>query len=106
MSGDSSSKLPAIIGAVVGTVALVALIALGVYRMREKQQQEEPEPPVEVDEAPRTAFRHESFMVLVKDAAQNFYAPGTQGAGAGTGAAAGLDRQNSTRSHHSQRSQH
>ncbi|KAF9360107.1 hypothetical protein BGX26_010544 [Mortierella sp. AD094] len=28
-----------------------------------------------MEEGPRTAFRHESFMALVKDAAKGFYAP-------------------------------
>ncbi|KAG0002795.1 hypothetical protein BGZ79_002297 [Entomortierella chlamydospora] len=28
-----------------------------------------------MEEGPRTAFRHESFMALVRDAAKGFYAP-------------------------------
>ncbi|KAF9949015.1 hypothetical protein BGZ72_009111 [Mortierella alpina] len=131
MSGSSSSSLPAVIGAIVGTIALVGLFALAAYRRREKRrdQEEQTRPNPEMDEAPRTAFRHESFMALVKDAAQGFYAPGTEGpprggqsgvrspsplgastavASAGTGAIVGgdLSRQTSGRSQNSQHSLH
>lgn len=120
-------------GAAVGSVALVGLVALGVYRRKERRRSDfdqmggplDPDGAVgvgmgaggraEMDEAPRTAFRHESFMALVKDAAQGFYAPGTTSpgpgpsplsaaAGAGAGAA-GLSRQTSGRSQNSQNSQ-
>ncbi|KAG0318688.1 hypothetical protein BGZ99_005505 [Dissophora globulifera] len=122
MSGASSSTLPTILGAVVGTVALGGLVALGVYRRRERRRTVEEytagaDQP-EMDEAPRTAFRHDSFMALVKDAAQGFYAPGTAspvpgavaGASAGTGlrnvvSSSDLSRQASGRSQNSQRSQ-
>lgn len=129
MSGDSASSVGTVVGAIVGTIALVGLVALGVYRRREKQRAVEesmaPGPDTEQMEAPRTAFRHESFMALVKDAASGFYAPGTPGAeaaaagasGAGAGApvyvaragsglAGELSRQNSGRSQNSQRSHH
>ncbi|KAF9983027.1 hypothetical protein BGZ75_005525 [Mortierella antarctica] len=125
MSGNSSSSLATIIGAVVGTIALVGLFALAMYRRREKRrdQEEQTRPNPEMDEAPRTAFRHESFMALVKDAAQGFYAPGTEGpprggqsvrspsplgastavtsAGTGAMAGSGLARQTSGRSQNS-----
>ncbi|KAG0328858.1 hypothetical protein BG000_000286 [Podila horticola] len=126
MSGDSASSVGTIIGALVGTIALVGLVALGVYRRREKKRAiEESLAPGPDDghaelEAPRTAFRHESFMALVKDAASGFYAPGTPGAEAaaanggapvyvaraGSGLAGELSRQNSGRSQNSQRSHH
>ncbi|KAG0374369.1 hypothetical protein BGX24_010491 [Mortierella sp. AD032] len=126
MSGSSSSSMGTIIGAVVGSVALAGLVALGVYRRRERQRavEEATGPNPEMDEAPRTAFRHESFMALVKDAAQGFYAPGTTSptpgaggpgpsglstvavaAGAGTGGSS-LSRQTSARSQNSQHSLH
>lgn len=72
-----------------GLIALVGLFALIFYRRREKKRERkaamggddgdegvygEGEDP-SMREAPRTAFRHESFMALVKDAAQGFYAP-------------------------------
>ncbi|GJJ77829.1 hypothetical protein EMPS_10188 [Entomortierella parvispora] len=130
MSGGSgSSNLATIMGAAVGSIALVGLVALGVYRRKERRRDFDqmgggPEGaagvgmgaggPAGMDEAPRTAFRHESFMALVKDAAQGFYAPGTTSpgpgpsplsaaAGAGAGAAS-LSRQTSARSQNSQRS--
>ncbi|KAF9557840.1 hypothetical protein EC968_007408 [Mortierella alpina] len=130
MNGSSSSSLATIIGVVVGTVAFAGLVALAVYRRREKRrdQEEQTRPNPEMDEAPRTAFRHESFMALVKDAAQGFYAPGTDGpprggqsvrspsplgastavasAGIGAMAGSGLARQNSGRSQNSQHSLH
>ncbi|KAK3832685.1 MAG: hypothetical protein JOS17DRAFT_742485 [Linnemannia elongata] len=126
MSGSSSSSIGTIIGAVVGSVALAGLVALGVYRRRERQRavEEATGPNPEMDEAPRTAFRHESFMALVKDAAQGFYAPGTTGpaggpgphgpsglsgvavVGAGAGTGANLSRQTSARSQNSQHSLH
>lgn len=129
MSGDSASSIGVIIGALVGTIALVGLVALGVYRRREKKRavDESLAPGPDSDdlpemEAPRTAFRHQSFMALVKDAATGFYAPGTPGAEAAAAAAAGgapvyvaragsglageLSRQNSGRSQNSQRSHH
>ncbi|KAF9582314.1 hypothetical protein BGW38_000357, partial [Lunasporangiospora selenospora] len=61
------------------------LVALTVHRRRERRRvvEEQNEPNSELDDAPRTAFRHESFMVLVKDAAEGFYAPGTGPAPAG-----------------------
>ncbi|KAG0201262.1 hypothetical protein BGX28_005885 [Mortierella sp. GBA30] len=129
MSGSSSSSLAAVVGAVVGSIALIGLFALAVYRRREKRrgQEEDIGPDPEMDEAPRTAFRHESFMALVKDAAQGFYAPGTQAsaaagpagsvrspsplgtstavASAGTGVVGGADLARQT-SQHSQRSLH
>ncbi|KAG0019197.1 hypothetical protein BGZ82_000223 [Podila clonocystis] len=128
MSGDSASSVGTIVGALVGTIALVGLVALGVYRRREKKRAAEesiaPGPGGDDHpemEAPRTAFRHESFMALVKDAASGFYAPGTPGAEAaaangggapvyvaraGSGLAGELSRQNSGRSQNSQRSHH
>ncbi|KAF9332290.1 hypothetical protein BG006_004831 [Podila minutissima] len=131
MSGDSASSIGVIIGALVGTIALVGLVALGVYRRREKKHavDESLAPGPDGDdlpelEAPRTAFRHQSFMALVKDAATGFYAPGTPGAEAaaaaaatgggapvyvaraGSGLAGELSRQNSARSQNSQRSHH
>lgn len=124
LSGSSSSSTGTIVGAVVGSVALAGLVALGVYRRRERQRavEEATGPNPEMDEAPRTAFRHESFMALVKDAAQGFYAPGTASptpggpgpsglsgvvvaAGAGTGGSS-LSRQASARSQNSQHSLH
>ncbi|KAG0331788.1 hypothetical protein BG000_010596 [Podila horticola] len=89
MSGDTGSPLAAILGGIVGFIALIGLFALIFYRRREKKRERkaamggddgeegvygEGEDP-SMQEAPRTAFRHESFMALVKDAAQGFYAP-------------------------------
>ncbi|KAG0345678.1 hypothetical protein BG004_003309 [Podila humilis] len=89
MSGTSGSPLAAILGAIVGVVALVGLIALILYRRRERKEErreamgeDDGEEGVYDDrgnpsirEAPRTSFRHESFIALVKDAAQGLYAP-------------------------------
>ncbi|KAF9111173.1 hypothetical protein BGX27_005289, partial [Mortierella sp. AM989] len=86
ISGDSPSNLPAIIGAIVGVIALLCLLGLVFYRRRQKRLAGEeyafandnyPDgaPRDMTEEGPRTAFRHESFMALVKDAAKGFYAP-------------------------------
>ncbi|KAF9184827.1 hypothetical protein BGZ50_003444 [Haplosporangium sp. Z 11] len=105
MSGSSSSSLAAILGAVVGTIAFLGLIALFAYRQREKRRRREERlngfdddagtGSRQMEEAPRTAFRHESFMALVRDAAQGFYSPvlepvsatTSSGSGQSTGAA-------------------
>ncbi|KAF9934252.1 hypothetical protein BGZ67_003978 [Mortierella alpina] len=114
MSGSSSSTLAVVLGVVVGTIAFLGLVALVAFRYREKRRAREEllmgsnhggndrdyggelnrQPPM--NDAPRPAFRHESFMALVKDAAQGFYAPSMEAqplhsaaTGAATGAAAG-----------------
>ncbi|KAF9287459.1 hypothetical protein BGZ68_001788 [Mortierella alpina] len=121
MSGSSSSTLAVVLGVVVGTIAFLGLVALVAFRYREKRRAREEllmgsnhgdstrdyggelnaggsrQPPM--NEGPRPAFRHESFMALVKDAAQGFYAPsmeaqplnsgGSATAGPSTGAGAG-----------------
>ncbi|KAF9896956.1 hypothetical protein BX616_006443 [Lobosporangium transversale] len=108
MSGASSSSLAAILGGVVGAIVLFSLIALAFYRHHERKRARMEYMNVgtsdgsfhpEMEEGPRTAFRHESFMALVQDAAKGFYAPtmdmdpagpsGTSGA-AGAGAGAGV----------------
>lgn len=109
-----------------GLIALVGLFALIFYRRREKKRERkaamggddgeegvygEGEDP-SMREAPRTAFRHESFMALVKDAAQGFYAPSatsdpspvlgstnTASADAGTGTNTGRAAANATVAH-------
>ncbi|KAF9944855.1 hypothetical protein BGZ72_001905 [Mortierella alpina] len=126
MSGTSSSTLAVIIGVVVGTIAFLGLVALVAFRREELLMGSDHtgtgrdyggesnaggnrQPPM--NEAPRPAFRHESFMALVKDAAQGFYAPSMEappvnnaagsaagaasvaaGAGAGAAARGGVSR--------------
>lgn len=107
MSGTSPSTVGAIVGAIVAVLALLALLVLFAHRHRQKQRERQgywgagagPGPKSEVsdmgdvqyDVAPRTAFRHESFMALVKDAAKGFYVPelDAQAGGMGAGVAAG-----------------
>ncbi|KAI1316019.1 hypothetical protein EDD11_010544 [Mortierella claussenii] len=113
MSGSSSSSLGAILGGVIGALALLGLIVLAAFWYRERRRRREEYSNVEgliggghdsdfeggllpeMGEGPRTAFRHESFMALVKDAAKGFYAPtmdmnprGSEGAGASAAAGA------------------
>ncbi|KAF9930178.1 hypothetical protein BGZ67_005972 [Mortierella alpina] len=99
MSGNSSSSLATIIGAVVGTIALVGLFALAMYRRREKRrdQEEQTRPNPEMDEAPRPPRGGQS----VRSPSPLGASTAVTSAGTGAMAGSGLARQTSGRSQNS-----